>query len=161
MLAGKSKVLYYLVFMVAALSVVAAATGVFYTTGGAPFEVVNQYGETIIIYGDGIYAHDSYFKAPIFRGTDLVVLMVGVPLLLMATILDIRKRSLKTSLLLTSLLSLFLYYAISIAFGVTYNSLLLIYIALFSASLFGLILAMIRIDYNQGQRKHYSGIARR
>jgi hypothetical protein len=30
----------------------------------------NQYGEEIKIFGSGIYAHDSYFKAPIFIGSD-------------------------------------------------------------------------------------------
>ena len=30
------------------------------------YEFVNQYGDSIQMWGAGIYAHDSYFKAPIF-----------------------------------------------------------------------------------------------
>lgn len=46
------------------------------------YEIVNQYGENIRIWGAGIYAHDSYFKAPIFIGSDFTVLICGVPLLI-------------------------------------------------------------------------------
>lgn len=159
---GEIKALYGLAFLVAALSIIAAATGVFYTVGGEPYEVVNQYGDAIKIYGKGIYAHDSYFKAPIFRGTDFIMLFLTVPLLLAATIWDIAKCSLKSNLMLTSLLAMFLYYSTSLAFGVTYNSLHLIYIALFSSSLFAFILAMLRFDYRQIERaiklKTFTGI---
>jgi hypothetical protein len=48
--------------------------------------------------------------------------------------------------LLTSLLSFFLYYAASTAFGVAYNNLFLIYIASFSTSLFAFVLAFRSID---------------
>ena len=37
------------------------------------YEIVNQYGENIQMWGAGIYAHDSYFKAPIFIGSDFTI----------------------------------------------------------------------------------------
>lgn len=61
-------------------------------------------------------------------------------------------RSLKTGLLLPSVLAMFVYYSASIAFGAAYNQLHLIYIALFSSSLFGFILAMTKLDYDRIQQ---------
>lgn len=154
--------LYRLVLLMGILSIITAATGLFYNTGDLPFEVVNQYGEIVKLYGSGLYAHDSYFKAPIFRGTDLVILLVVVPLLMVTLFKDLKKRSLRTRLMLTSTIAVVMYYAASISFGVTYNFLQLAYIALFSVSFFALILAMISIDYRQLEReitvKSYTGI---
>ena len=84
-------VLHILSFLIIILSVVATATGLFYTTGGAPFDIINQYGDSVKMYGDGIYAHDSFFRVPIFKGTDLTILLVGVPMLAAATLLDLKK----------------------------------------------------------------------
>ena len=84
-------VLHILTFLIIILSVVATATGLFYTTGGAPFDIINQYGDSVKMYGDGIYAHDSFFRVPIFKGTDLTILLVGVPMLAAATLLDLKK----------------------------------------------------------------------
>ena len=62
-----------------------------------------------------------------------------------------------------SVISVFTYYSASIAFGVTYNILHLAYIALFSASLFGLIIAMDSLNKKQleesiGDALPYKGI---
>ena len=84
-------VLHILSFLIIILSVVATATGLFYTTGGAPFDIINQYGDSVKMYGDGIYARDSFFRVPIFKGTDLTILLVGVPMLAAATLLDLKK----------------------------------------------------------------------
>ena len=56
------------------------------------YEVVNQYGESIRMWGAGIYAHDSYFKASIFIGSDFTILIFVVPL----TIITLKKMSLFT-----------------------------------------------------------------
>ena len=142
-------VLHILSFLIIILSVVATATGLFYTTGGAPFDIINQYGDSVKMYGDGIYARDSFFRVLIFKGTDLTILVVGVPMLAAATLLDLKKKTVKRRILLASVIALFLYYASNIAFGVTYNSLHLVYIALFSSSLFALINAMSGMDYSE------------
>lgn len=147
-----TKVLYSLAFIIVILSIVVTSIGVFYATGGRAFEVTNQYGDIVKMYGDGIYTHDSYFKAPIFRGSDFTMLFVAVPLLIAALTLDVRRRSLKSRLFLTSVISVFAYYSASIAFGVTYNSLHLVYIAFFSTSFFALIVAMTGIDYKKVEK---------
>ena len=53
---------------------------------------------------------------------------------------------------MNALLGMVLYYSASIAFGVTYNSLLLAYIALFATSLFALIISMKQIDIDALRR---------
>jgi hypothetical protein len=143
------KSLHALTFIIIILGVLTSSVGLLYTTGGKPFNFVNQYGDAVKIYGDGLYARDSYFMAPIFRGTDFTILFFAIPVLLVSLILDIKRRTLKNRLFLMSVISTFTYYSTSIAFGVTYNMLHLAYIALFSASLFGLIIAIGSLDKRQ------------
>jgi hypothetical protein len=122
------------------LALVTSGFGLFYTTNGQSFDFVNQYGDTVKIYGDGIYKNDSFFMAPIFKGTDCTILFLVIPLTIIALILDIKKNTLKTKLFLTGLIAFFVYYSASISFGVIYNVLHLVYIALFSSSFFMLII---------------------
>lgn len=116
--------------------------------------VKNQYGDDVRIFGAGIYSHDSYFRAPIFIGSDATMLFLTVPLLVFALVVEIKNRTEKAKLLLNALLGMALYYSASIAFGVTYNSLLLVYIALFATSLFALIISMKQIDIDALRRLH-------
>jgi hypothetical protein len=138
--------LHIITFIIIVLSTISSSVGLLYTTGGKAFDFVNQYGDKIKIYGDGLYAYDSYFFAPVFRGTDFTILCIAVPMLIAALIIDIRMKSLKSRLFLTSVISAFTYYSASIAFGVTYNVLHLLYIALFSSSFFALIMAIGSFD---------------
>ena len=110
------------------------------------YSFTNQYGDAVQLFGSGVYAHDSYFRAPIFIGSDFTMLFLVVPLMAIALRNEIRNRSIRTKLQLTSLSGVVLYYATSIAFGVTYNSLHLLYIALFSCSLFLVIILMMNLD---------------
>lgn len=141
-----NRILYLLVLAIIVLSVITASVGIFYHTDGEPYEVTTQFGEVVMISGNGLYAHDSYFAAPIFRGTDFAMLVVAVPLLIVALVLDSRRHSAKRRIFLLSVIAVFTYYATSIAFGVVYNFLHLLYIALFSASFFGLILAIVSVN---------------
>jgi hypothetical protein len=118
---------------------ITSTLGLFYKTNGKPFDFVNQYGDTVRIYGNGIYKNDSYFMAPIFKGTDFTVFFLAVPLLLIALIMNIKKNSLQTTLFLTAVIAFFMYYSASISLGVVYNVLHLVYIALFSCSFFAFI----------------------
>lgn len=112
------------------------------------YMITNQYGDNVKIFGNGIYSHDSYFKALTNIGSDFTMLFLVVPLMGIALIREIKRRTIKSRLFLTSVTGTVLYYATSITFGVTYNSLHLIYIALFSSSLFALIILVksIRVD---------------
>jgi len=128
------------------LLAVIALLGVLSFKTGHSYEVTNQYGDIVRIYGYGIYAHDSFFMAPIFIGTDYAVFFLINPLLIITLIQNIRHRSVQTGIFLASVNAAVTYYAVSIAFGITYNYAHLLYIALFGISFYALILAMKEIE---------------
>jgi hypothetical protein len=143
-----------LTFAIIILSLIASGFGLFYTTGDRPYTITNQYGDTVKIYGKGLYRHDSYFRAPIFRGTDFTILFITCPLLIVALIKDVQRKSFKYRLQLVAVITCFMYYAASIAFGVIYNELHLVYIMLFATSFFALVTGMMSIDYKEVE-KHF------
>lgn len=142
------RTLYIISVLIAVLSVIATSFGLFYSDGGEAYTFINQYGDAVTIFGNGLYKHDSLFMALIFKGTDCAILFIGVPALIIALLLDYRRNSTSTELFLTAILALFAYYSTSIAFGVTYNFLHLIYIGLFGLSFFGLIIGISQIQIN-------------
>jgi hypothetical protein len=140
-----SKILTWLSILVAILAVLYSAVGLFSSGGDGPFTFTTVHGQTVEMYGRGLYSHDTLFKAPIFRGTDAVTLFVCVPVLFLA-ILIYRRGSLRGRLFLTSMLAYFLYNSASLALGAAYNYLLLVYIACFSLSFFAFVMAFSSID---------------
>ncbi|MDF2677309.1 MAG: hypothetical protein K0Q97_1627 [Bacillota bacterium] len=138
-----------LMIFIIILLIVISAVGVSSFNPDNSYMVTNQYGDNVKIFGSGIYAHDSYFKAPILIGSDLIILFLVVPMMIAGLINEIKKRTIKSKLYLTSITATVLYYATSIAFGVTYNSLHLLYIALFSSSLFTVIIMIKSINTNE------------
>lgn len=142
----------YLVFVtIVTLAVVTIAGIISFNTENS-YLVTNQYGQQVQMYGSGIYANDSYFRAPIFIGSDFTMLIIVLPLLVGALIHNIKKRTIKTKLFLVSILSVVLYYATSISFGVTYNVFHLLYIALISSAIFGLFTTIRGINLIQLQK---------
>ena len=101
-------------------------------------DFMNQYGQQVKIYGYGIYANDSYFKAPISIGTDFCILFILLPLFLYTYLQYRRNQNHSNELKLVSVYGVAFYYAASISFGVTYNQLFLVYVILFSCSLIGM-----------------------
>jgi hypothetical protein len=140
-----SNTLTILSLLVALFAAVYAGIGLFSSGGEGSFEFTTLHGETVEMYGQGIYRNDAAFRAPIFRGTDAVTLFVCVPVLLLA-LAWYRRGSLRGGLLLTSMLAYFLYNSASLGFGAAYNNNLLLYIASFSLSLFALVVAIQNID---------------
>jgi hypothetical protein len=137
-------ILSWLVSAVVVLAVIVAGAGLF-SQDGAPFTFVSVQGREVEMYGVGIYANESAFKAPIQRGTDAVTLVIALPLLVYA-FLRYRRGSLRGGLLLVGALSYLLYYGASLALGASYNELFLLYTALFSVAFFALAYAMTAID---------------
>lgn len=133
------------------LVIISAGTGLFWRTGGQPFDALTIRGESVKMYGDGLYAYDTYFKALINKGTDAFTLLIAVPLLLWAILLS-RGERVKGRLLLAGVLSYFLYYSACMTFGVSYNMMFPVYLLMFSASLFAFIGCMIslgRVDFSR------------
>jgi hypothetical protein len=131
--------IHTLSFAAAVLLTIITLSGAFSLDTSKAFDTVNQYGETIRMWGSGIYARDSYFKATIFIGSDLCILLVGIPLILFSVINDIKKHDKISRLLLVSVLAWLLYYGASLCFGVTYNYLFLAYTALFVCTFFAFV----------------------
>jgi hypothetical protein len=149
-----SKIVVWLSWLIAALALVAAGVGLFYQDGGSSFSFTTLRGETVQIYGQGLYRYDIPLTAVGFRAADAVTLVLAVPLLVLSSVLY-QPGSLKGGLLLTGALAYFLYNYGSMAIGAAYNSLFLAYVAIFSASLFGLVLALTSFDI-QGLPAHFS-----
>ena len=78
----KNKALIILNIVTILLVLVVTITGIFSFDPGQSYYAMNQYGESIRIWGSGIYSHDSFFKAPIQIGTDITILFVVVPITL-------------------------------------------------------------------------------
>jgi hypothetical protein len=131
--------------LIAVLALIAAGTGLFWQDAGSPFTFTTLRGQTVEMYGQGLYRFDTRFMGAGNRGTDAVTLMVSIPLLIVAT-LRYRRGSLRWGLLLVGTLVYFLYVYTSMALNVAYNNLFLVYVALFSASLFAVVQVYSSID---------------
>lgn len=110
------------------------------------FDVVNQYGDTVAMFGSGIYSGDSYFKAPLSIGTDFCILFVVIPLFIVSYIRRSKNDSNIARLKLMTLYAFAFYYSINLALGVKYNQLHLLYIALLGCTLFGMIKIFRNLD---------------
>ncbi len=141
-----NKALNYLVPLVILTALIVTTCGLFTTGGPGPFTFTSLHGKEVQMHGNGIYQFDTSFRAPIARGTDAVTLFVGLPLLIMA-FLQYRKGSIKAAFFLTGILTYFVYNSASMALGIAYNYLFLVYIIYFSSSFFSLILAYFSIDF--------------
>jgi hypothetical protein len=112
------------------------------------------------MFGQGIYRYDTLFQGAINRGNDVVTLAVGIPLLV-ALIIWYRRGSLRGRLLLTGILAFFAYGYANLALGAAYNNLYLVYVALFSASLFAFVLIFRSFDLQVLASRFSAGLPRR
>jgi hypothetical protein len=119
--------------------IVAALIGFFYTNGGKNFEVVNMYGDTVKMYGVGIYAYNSIFNVSNYLGANVVVLIIGV-LLIFLTLW--RNKPLWAEILRTSEIVYLVYSSACWLFGTSMNQLYFLYVVCFSLSLFTSFMAV-------------------
>lgn len=117
------------------------------------YNTVNQYGESIKMWGAGVYSHDSFFKAPIFIGSDFTILIVILPLAVITFVKMRVKSELELYIQNLAVMSLLLYYSASIAFGVTYNYLHLLYMALFGACFYCVCFLFAKLNAVQINQK--------
>jgi hypothetical protein len=138
------RALRWLVPSIGILSVIAAVGGLAWPSDGEPFTVTSVRGSEVEVFGRGLYGHDSLFKAGANQGSDVTTLVVGVPLLALSALWALRG-SLRGRLLLLGALVYFLYVYASYALAIAYNDLFLVYVALFAASLYALVMAFTSI----------------
>ncbi len=152
--------LYWLVPLIAILAIVTAGAGLFWQQGGSAYSFNTLYGQTVQIYGQGLYQRDTVFSAGASQGGDVVALLVALPLLIISFILY-RRGSLRGGFLLASAVAYYLYYSASLALIVAYNGLYLVYLALFSASFFAFVLALTAMELPSLPGRFTSGLPRR
>jgi hypothetical protein len=138
-------VVYWLSLLVAGLAAIAAGAGLFWRGRGEAYIFTTHRGQEVQINGRGLYRDDTIFVAAGYRGQDIAMLFFAVPLLLVGIFWS-WSGSLAGHLLLTGLLAYVLYAYASMALGAAYNRFFLLYTALFSASLFALMLMFIAYD---------------
>lgn len=93
---------------------------------------------------DGLY-QDPDSVAAMFRGYDLVTLVVVAPLLAV-TLLPSLRRSPRARLLWVGMLAFSVYNYALYVFGTAFNDVFLLHVAVFSLSIFALILALANLD---------------
>jgi hypothetical protein len=134
-----------LVPLIAILAVFMATMGLFASNVGDPFTFTNVHGQTVEMFGRGLYKNDSLLAGAGFRGTDAVTLLVAIPILLITYFSSLRG-SQNGRILLIGSLFFFLYNSASMTFSAAFNPMFLVYTALFSVSLFATITALVAFD---------------
>ena len=152
--------LKWLVPSIFLLALWAAGAGFLWAGGGAPYPLTNFRGEEVMINGRGLYYYDTVSSVAQMQGNDIVTLLVGLPLLALSFWLALNG-SLRAHLLLTGTLGLFLYTYMSMCFGTAYNPLFLVYVALFSLSLYAFILSMLAFDLATLPQRFSASLPRR
>jgi hypothetical protein len=137
--------LTWLATIIIVFAVLAAGFGLFTLSHGNRFAYTTVRNETVEIWNQGLYQYDTSLGASGFVAADVVTLFLAVPIMAISILLY-RRGSLKGGLLLTGVLAYFLYNYTSMGFGAAYNNLFLVYIIVFAASLYGLILALLSFD---------------
>lgn len=98
--------------------------------------------------GAGLFVHGVYrnnaFATAAFRGSDLVSLVVAVPTLLVSAVLA-RKGSRRAHLVWLGTLG-YVAYTYIYTFGIAFNRLFLVYLALLSLSVFAIVRSVVALD---------------
>lgn len=139
------KTLTWLVLLVVILALISAVAGLFLPGGDVPFTFTSLRGHEVEMFGRGLYQYDTLLVGAALRGTDAVTLLVSLPLLVFFYWKSLRGSE-NAPLALLGVLFYFLYKGASLTFSAAFNPLYLVYTALFSASLFAVIVAMTTFD---------------
>ena len=137
--------LNWLIPLIVIIAAVTALFGLLAKGGDGPSTFTTLHGQTVEIYGKGLYRFDTIFSAATFKGVDVVTLAISLPLLIIAFSLY-RRNSLYGGLLLLSALPYFVYIGASMTFSAAFNRIFLLYVALFSTTLFTFIGLATSID---------------
>jgi hypothetical protein len=129
----KEKILGLLSILMAIGIIIAAVIGIFYSNGGTRFTTINMYGDTVVLYGDGIYAYNSVLTTANRLGADVAGIIAAIVLI---AITLWKGRALWTEIIRTSIIIYLASHSAYLVFGITMNSLYFIYIICFGMSLF-------------------------
>jgi hypothetical protein len=150
-----------LALIVVILAVIAALGGLFWPGGEGPYTVTTYRGQEEEIFGRGIYRDSSVFNGAGARGTDVVTLLLVVPMIVIGLILHWRG-SIRGTLLLAGGLTWTLYVYASMSLGtVAYNDLFLLHVTIFAVSLWALVMLLTDFDMTRFGERLLPGIPQR
>lgn len=150
-----------LVLAIVALAVISALAGLFWPGGDGPSTITTYRGQQEDIFGHGIYRDSSAFNGAAARGTDVVTLLIGVPMLVCALVMH-RRGSIRGTLVLSGALTWMLYVYGSMAIGtVAYTDIFLVHVALFGTSLWALFLLLTGVDLRNVTAQMLPGMPQR
>ncbi len=144
----QEKQIIILIGFIVILSGFASLSGIFSTGGPGSFEYESIRGETVQIYGEGLYRHMSADVAPQGIAQDYITFFLGIPLLLLSLFYT-RKRSLKGRFILAGTLGYFLVTYLFYLVMAMYSELFLIYTALLGTTFFAFILTLFSFEVNR------------
>ena len=101
-------------------------------------------GATVTLYGEGLYAADTWLIGAGNRGQDLAMLIFELPVLLLV-LRWYRRGSPVAPVVLAGVLAFFTYYYVSQVFGIAQNRLFPLYVAAASLAGFSLVLVASRL----------------
>jgi hypothetical protein len=141
----QKKTITTLIVAITLLSGITTVVEIFSTGGPGNFGYETIRGETVTIYGKGIYKHMSADVAIQGIAQDVVTLAIGIPLLLFS-LFGFKKGSVKSRFLLTGATGyFFVTYLFYTAMGM-YNELFLVYVTLLGLTFFALFNLFISFD---------------
>ncbi len=145
-MSNNGKIVFILSLAAMLLLLVASLTAITLDDGGRPYHFTALTGEQVQIYGgESLYRFDTTYKAIAFRSFDWVSLLVVLPLF---GIVLFRKRSagLRGQFFLAALFTYTAYIYLIGVMGNAFNGLFLLWTALFSVGLFGLVFSLKNVD---------------
>ncbi len=154
------RILNIITIAIILLSIFAAGAGIFWQSAGKPYVFTSVMGERVKINGSGLYRYDPYEGVVQGQAQDAVTLFIGVPVLAAALVLA-NRGSLRGRLLLAGVLGYFLYTYTTGAFGIGFNPLFPVYVALFGLSIYAVLLAAAQIDLPSLPERCAKGFPRR
>ena len=157
---NKNNALVWLIPLITILAVINVSAGLFIQGGEGTYTLTNRYGHEVEMYGKGLYQYDSRLVGAGFRGTDVVTLLVALPMLLLSY-KQYRKGTLKGTIFLIASLFYFLYNGASMTFAASFNSFFLSYVALFSCGTFALIVTLMNVDGSDLAKRAQAGFPHR
>lgn len=137
-----------LIFLVTGIVISSAASslfGLFSSGGPGSFEYESIRGQTINIYGSGIYKHMSQEVAIQGIAQDLVTLLFGIPALIISFLFSL-KGSLKAQIIFSGTSFYFFVSYLMYQLMAMYNTLFLMYVFITGASFLALILTLYPLE---------------
>lgn len=140
-----------IVISIVVLAGMASFCGIFLNFGDGRFMHQSIRGQSVEVYGKGLYQHMPADVAVQGIAQDYVTLFIAIPILLVS-LMGYRKKSVRSQYLLSGVLSyFFVTYLFYTAMGM-YNILFLVYVVLLGLSFFGLFISTRSLEYLRNYR---------